>query len=253
MLLLRLEAPLQSWGADGAIRTRMTSTEPTLSGVVGLLANALGMTRDEPVDELAALQMSVRCDAEGRVLRDFHVAGVGPVRLRPNELPRGIGQADGSVGRRLLPTDRYYLEDAVFLVALEGDRALLARLDSALAAPARPLFLGRRACAPSAPVRIGLEADTDADAALTATPWLRPRRNEAPARVVSTAGPGEPWDRSLRDVPLGAAFETRRFATRRLRTRYLEGGTSGPPFRWIESPAGPNGGRAEVLVEEPWV
>ena len=47
-LLLRLAAPLQSWGMDSKFETRKTNREPTKSGVVGLLAAALGIRRDEP-------------------------------------------------------------------------------------------------------------------------------------------------------------------------------------------------------------
>ena len=46
-LLLRLAAPLQAWGADSKFETRKTAREPTKSGVIGLLAAALGLRRDE--------------------------------------------------------------------------------------------------------------------------------------------------------------------------------------------------------------
>lgn len=46
-LLLRLAAPLQAWGADSKFETRKTGREPTKSGVIGLLAAALGLRRDE--------------------------------------------------------------------------------------------------------------------------------------------------------------------------------------------------------------
>lgn len=46
-LLLRLAAPLQSWGADSKFETRKTNREPTKSGVIGLLAAALGLRRDD--------------------------------------------------------------------------------------------------------------------------------------------------------------------------------------------------------------
>lgn len=42
-LLLRLAAPLQAWGADSKFETRKTNREPTKSGVIGLLAAALGL------------------------------------------------------------------------------------------------------------------------------------------------------------------------------------------------------------------
>ena len=44
-LLLRLASPLQSWGWTPKFETRKTNREPTKSGVVGLLAAALGIGR----------------------------------------------------------------------------------------------------------------------------------------------------------------------------------------------------------------
>ena len=46
-LLLRLAAPLQSWGMDSKFETRKTNREPTKSGIIGLLSAALGLRRDE--------------------------------------------------------------------------------------------------------------------------------------------------------------------------------------------------------------
>lgn len=53
-LLLRLAAPLQSWGIDSKFDTRKTEREPSKSGVMGLLAAALGYKRYE-ADKLSQL------------------------------------------------------------------------------------------------------------------------------------------------------------------------------------------------------
>ena len=48
VLLLRLAAPMQSWGTDDSkYETRKTEREPSKSGVIGMLAAALGYKRDE--------------------------------------------------------------------------------------------------------------------------------------------------------------------------------------------------------------
>ena len=75
-LLLRLAAPLQSWGADSKFEIRKTNREPTKSGVLGLLAAALGVRRDddEGLQELKTLRFGVRVDQEGGLLVDFHTA-----------------------------------------------------------------------------------------------------------------------------------------------------------------------------------
>jgi len=42
VLLLRLAGPLQSWGDSSRFATRGTRREPTKSGVIGMVAAALG-------------------------------------------------------------------------------------------------------------------------------------------------------------------------------------------------------------------
>ena len=70
-LLLRLAAPLQAWGINSKFDIRKTEREPSKSGVVGLLAAALGRRRDESLDDLAALKFGIRSDKEGELLKDF--------------------------------------------------------------------------------------------------------------------------------------------------------------------------------------
>ena len=143
-LLLRFAAPMQAWGADSRFDIRKTNREPTKSGVVGLLAAALGLQRDAPLNELTALRMGVRVDREGVLLRDFHMVH---------------GEKSSYV------TTRYYLCDAVFLVGVfSEDEALMRRLEEAVRCPAFPLFLGRRSCPPEGRVCLGLRAMTLEDA-----------------------------------------------------------------------------------------
>ena len=75
-LLLRLAAPLQAWGADSKFETRKTNREPTKSGVIGLLAAALGLRRDESeaLARLTGLRFGVRVEREGQLLVDYHIA-----------------------------------------------------------------------------------------------------------------------------------------------------------------------------------
>lgn len=71
VLLLRLAGPMQAWGDSARFVRRTTRHEPTKSGVVGLLASALGRGREESVEDLAQLEMGVRADQPGTLLRDF--------------------------------------------------------------------------------------------------------------------------------------------------------------------------------------
>ena len=67
-LLLRLVGPMQSWGTTSRFDERDTGKEPSKSGVIGLLAAALGIDRENWVDlaPLTRLRMGVRHDRPAR-------------------------------------------------------------------------------------------------------------------------------------------------------------------------------------------
>ncbi|MFF2508679.1 type I-E CRISPR-associated protein Cas5/CasD [Streptomyces sp. NPDC058067] len=149
-LLLHLSGPLQSWGERSRFNERDTATGPTRSGLIGLFAAALGRRRDEPLSDLRALHFTVRFDRPGTRLRDFHTVGGG--------MPRHLTVATAEGKRRsgetgTLVSDRYYLQDASFTVAVTSDSPdLLQRCAHAIRYPKWPLYLGRRSCPPSGPV-----------------------------------------------------------------------------------------------------
>ena len=70
-LLLRLKAPLQSWGMASRFSIRDTAKEPSKSGVIGLLCAALGISRDNAntdnptFNALTKLKFGVRVNREG--------------------------------------------------------------------------------------------------------------------------------------------------------------------------------------------
>lgn len=184
-VLLRLAGPVQSWGnrARGPSKAhRHTHTRPTKSGVIGLVANALGRDRADDIADLAALRFGVRTDLPGHLESDYHTSGSGTFPILPGDLyahplwspmlrryhpaqARGFAPytalseitatADGTVtaaqGLTIITVD-WYLADASFLAALAGPDTLIAEVADALAAPARPLYLGRRANIPAAPI-----------------------------------------------------------------------------------------------------
>jgi CRISPR-associated protein Cas5/CasD, subtype I-E/ECOLI len=134
-LLIRLAAPLQSWGSDSKFDTRRTEREPTKSGVIGLCACALGRKRTESIEDLASLRFGVRTDNPGELLVDFQI---------------------GKTAKDPFLSHRHYLSDASFTAALEGNEELLREIDAALRSPEYPLFLGRRSCPPTLPITRGL-------------------------------------------------------------------------------------------------
>ena len=60
-LALYFDAPLQSWGYSSMFDRRTTLSQPTRSGVIGLLCAALGIDRADTVrlDQLDALGVTV--------------------------------------------------------------------------------------------------------------------------------------------------------------------------------------------------
>ncbi|MGW5969490.1 type I-E CRISPR-associated protein Cas5/CasD [Streptomyces sp. NPDC055186] len=207
VLTLRLAGPLQSWGASARFARRTTESAPTKSGVVGMLAAAVGIERgdDERLAPLAALRFGVRIDQPGTRVRDFHTAH------------------HSVTGKSMPLSERFYLADAVFVAALEGDRPLLAELHTALRTPVYAPFLGRRSCPPALPVEIGLHDEGDLMEVLRevpwqASPWYRRQyrgRDEIELTVLREADEDEQHAADvLRDQPLSFAAEHRRHALR---------------------------------------
>jgi CRISPR system Cascade subunit CasD len=215
-VLIRLEGPIQSWGTQGRFSIRDTDAEPSKSGVIGLVAAALGMKRDNDATlaKLARLEMAVRIDREGRLLHDYHTAGGGKFRGNYHSV---WGAKD------TVTTDRYYLCDASFLVALGGeDHALVERVAEKLADPVWPLFLGRKSCVPSRPPFAGLRVSAPGEA-LRSEPL--PDGVEGPVRLVLECGPDD-GAVPRNDVPLSFTLYHRRHARRFVRSEWIDVVTS---------------------------
>lgn len=232
-LLLRLAGPMQSWGTRSRYRNRDTGQEPSKSGVVGLLAAALGRSREASVDDLAALRMGVRVDRPGSVHTDFQTAG-GVHRVGERY---GVVRAENS-GTDTAISWRAYLADASFLVGLEATApeqvVLLVRLNEALAAPVWPLFLGRKGYVPGWPIRLPDEpphgpglSPQPLEVALGTHTWVdAPSRRsgipiEGRLRLVLEVKHSEPGGAARKDQPLSFASADRRFTTRHVVTQFI--------------------------------
>lgn len=159
-LLLRLNGPLQSWGSGSLYDNRDSDYYPTKSGVIGLVAAALGLKRGESLEELNSLRFGVRIDHQGDYVRDFQITDMG------EKLNKNL-------------SSRFYLSDATFLVGLASDKyELLSQISNAIHHPKYAIFLGRKACPPTLPLKIGI-VDEGLYEALCSYQWLIPewRRN----------------------------------------------------------------------------
>ncbi|WP_371174568.1 type I-E CRISPR-associated protein Cas5/CasD [Buchananella felis] len=206
-LLLHLAGPLQSWGVKSRFAVRGTELAPTKSGIIGLLAAALGRRRTDPLEDLLRLRFGVRIDQPGRVIRDFHTA-------------------HDRKGQAMPISDRYYLSDAVFLAGIEGDAELLHGLDEAVRNPRFPLYLGRRSCPPSRPISLGPK-DGDLHTVLTAEQWrasewfMKAKKSIVAEILLDKAAVSEEGSvgdvRTTRDVPLSFDPEQRNYGFREVK------------------------------------
>lgn len=126
-LIFKLTAPLQSYGDQADFNFRTTNYYPSKSAILGIIAAALGYQRNDPkIKNLNQLGFAVRIDQPGKKLTDFQIS----------TLP------DKSKGTII--SYRHYLQDSIFLVALEGPQDELTKIEYALHHPTFQLYLGRK-------------------------------------------------------------------------------------------------------------
>ncbi len=161
-LVLRLEAPLASFGGEAIDNLGVIRPFPAKSMIAGLLANAAGVERYE-YEKLQALQdnlvMGSRIQQARRHLRDFQTAELSKSdqgwTTREQVEGRGGGTAS-YLGPHLRYRDYWAdTEVKVVLRVLPASPFTLEELEGALQYPARPLFLGRKTCIPSGRVYDG--------------------------------------------------------------------------------------------------
>ena len=177
-LLLNLEAPLMAFGGETIDNYGVIRWFPAASMLTGLLANALGWRRVERERHerlQKRLVFAARIDREphgGVRMTDFQTAQLGANDKGWTTRGEPEGRAGGAATYES-PHLRYrdYFADMRVAVALrlepEEGAPSLDELADALREPARPLFIGRKPCLPSAPLFAGFaDAPTALDALL---------------------------------------------------------------------------------------
>ena len=202
-LLLRLAAPLQSWGSDSKFETRKTDREPTKSGVVGLLAAALGLRRDdtEGLARLNGLRFAVRADQEGSLLVDFRH------RQKPGHLLCDLPPL--SAGRRFSGR------------AGKRGRSSAAGAGSGSAAPGLPAVSGARSCPPTLPLCLGIRQGSLLDV-LRTEPMQGRKPETGKLRIVADADPADPAAVPRQDLPVSFSPVHRQYGFRPVREWRLD-------------------------------
>lgn len=202
-LLLRLDAPLMSFGAVVVDQLNPVWRFPGKSMLVGLLGNALGWDHRE-TSLLQAMQtrlrFAARWDAEPEPLTEYQTVDLGqPSMIDTGWTTRGKREdrrgGPAATGTHQRWRDHWANGVATIALTLDGEGAVtLGLLESALRKPARPLFLGRKPCMPAAPILLGRRSAASVRAALAAEPLadVSPRRRPVriPALWPLDEGPG---------------------------------------------------------------
>lgn len=154
-IFIRLAGPLQSW-AGPAVSGNFIRTQqiPTLTGLQGLLAGALGAHRDEIPAWVKKVRFTVREDNKPIFVDDFQTIGSREdewdyrrrmaIILR-GKIPRSNSQLSfkPAVGATAIAR-RTYLANAEFIVRVTDERHT-EEIDHALSEPTFATYLGRKA------------------------------------------------------------------------------------------------------------
>jgi len=167
-ILLWIESPLQSWGADSKFGRRDTLPFPTKSGVLGLVLCAMGASGPQN-DLLAKLSLETlqiasyvrsKLSKDGQtrdkvskepLLRDFHMVGSGydDKDIWQKLLIPKTSEGKPAVGGGTKMTYRYYLQDARFAAVLEVAADMADTISDAIKNPVYDLYFGRKNCVPA--------------------------------------------------------------------------------------------------------
>lgn len=225
-LLFTLYAPLASWGEIAVGEARGSWDRPSRSAVLGLLAAALGITREDQDghDALdASYGLAVRLDAGGASLMDYHTAQTAAEA----EIKKAFGKERPTTRRALLAvaerqtilSRRELREDALATACLwarEGARWPLGALKRALERPAFTLYAGRKANAFGLPVSPVI---VEAESLAGAFAQRPPRRAEDAFKVLDRLKSRNAWGREVAHDPLpqgiGSGLTAVRTETRR--------------------------------------
>ena len=176
VLILRLDAPLISFGAPIIDRHGKVQAYPALSMIVGMLGNALGYDHSD-FEKLESLQNRLRYasrqDRAGQPLRDYQTVDLSQEFMLDQNAWTTQGWLDkrkgGSSSKGTHIRLRDYRADSIHTVALtlqsDDEDPSIDDLQQALQYPERPLFIGRKTCLPASSLfveRVECRSLTDA-------------------------------------------------------------------------------------------
>jgi CRISPR system Cascade subunit CasD len=229
VVVLRLEALLQSWSEDASnFSTRNITPIPSFSGVIGVIQATQGIKRNTYDLELSGLRMGVRIDRKGEIYQDFQTGGGGHLPQTLSKLYNVERYFSITADKQLLDnpstTNRPYLVNASYLVGLEGDIQVVERVRDWLRYQKRKVYLGRTPCQPTRPMLQSPEIyHATLDEVLSSLPSSRkllngPSDRFSPIHELHITDDFDVAHYAVNDIPL----PNRDFATRYIRRTDVE-------------------------------
>lgn len=148
-LVFQLHGPMASWGVDAPGEVRHSHELPSRSALLGLLAAALGIRRDEE-ERLNAFnrhyQFLLCASGNPRWARDYHTVQMPKEVRKARYFSRREELQDPELLSALISRRDYYT-DAWWMIAVSATPDApytLAQLQTSLQHPVFPLYLGRK-------------------------------------------------------------------------------------------------------------
>jgi CRISPR system Cascade subunit CasD len=151
-LVLQLYGPLVSWGEIAVGEIRHTANHPSKSALIGLLGAALGINRDQELEQKnlsISYEFAIQLLSSGSLLNDYHTTQtVSSMKNRCFHSRREALMSNKKQEKTIL-SKREYRCDALAIVAIRANETPFYPLSSVREALLRPkyhLYLGRKSC-----------------------------------------------------------------------------------------------------------
>lgn len=205
---LQFDAPLQSWGDSSTFTTRRTRPFPTKSGIVGLLASAMGITREEPEklshSGLCKIDPIIRIDKEGKNLNDYQIV------------------RDSTINKINKISKRDYITDAAFTIGIIHENELvLNNIVEALQHPKNALYLGRKSCPPARPIFKTVDDYLDIYDFFTKAEYIGDEHKDKKTLTLQTLYTSADGSLALMDNPIDFSKANRQYTTRTVKREYI--------------------------------
>ncbi len=157
-LVFRLYGAMASWGEIAVGESRHTANHPSKSAILGLIASALGIKREQEEKQLAlanGYHIAIKQLTSGDLLKDYHTTQAPDSVGKCNYHTRRDELITGQDRLGTILSSREYRTDSVCLVALTplaNAPVGLLQIREKLIKPEFHLYLGRKSCPLAAPL-----------------------------------------------------------------------------------------------------